>query len=216
MGNYPNDPIKGVKMKILLFVTVLFAAILAQAKQVDIDTSASKVQWLGQKKVPGGDHKGTVGIKKGMINLNEKNELIGGTIIIDMKSITDTDLSGKWKTKLESHLHSEDFFHTKKHPEASYKITKVEKTRSDLLKVTGNLTLRGKTHPESFEIKVDSKKVKKGKLMMASGELEFDRNKYGVTYNSEASVLRKAVKIAKDKIITDKIKLTVNLQTIKI
>jgi len=203
-------------MKTLSFICILFAATFASAKQVSIDVKTSQVQWLGQKKVPGGDHSGIVAVKKGTINLDEKNQLVGGSIVIDMKSIENKDLSGKWKKQLEEHLNSDDFFHTSKHPEATFKITKVEKTRSNLVKATGNLTLRGHTHPETFEIKVDTKKEKKSKFMVATGEIEFNRNKYGITYNSETSVLKKAIKLAKDKIIKDTIKLTVTIQTASI
>lgn len=196
-------------MKSVLFALVLFSVSVAWSKQVPIDTTKSSLEWLGQKKVPGGDHKGTVKIKKGMVNMDKKSMLTGGTLVIDMTTIEDTDLSGKYKKKLEDHLNSEDFFHVKKHPEATFKITKVEPTRSDVFKVTGNLTLRGNTHAETFDVQVK----KKGKIWMASGDIEFDRTKYGVTYNSETSLLKKAVKLAKDKIIKDKIKLTLNLQT---
>ena len=88
-------------MKLLASLVLLFAATLAYGKQVPLDTAGSSLEWLGQKKVPGGDHKGTVALKKGTINLDEKNQLVGGTLVIDMKTITDTDLSGKYKKKLE-------------------------------------------------------------------------------------------------------------------
>ncbi len=204
-------------MKAFVFSLIFFTATMAQAKQVPLDTTSSQVQWKGAKKLPGaGDHTGSVKIKKGTINLNEKNELIGGTIVIDMKSIENKDLSGKYKTKLENHLDSEDFFHIKKHPEANFKITKVEKTRSNLHKVTGNLTLRGETHQESFEIKVDTQKAKKGQILVATGDISINRAKYGVTYNSESNLLKKAVKIAKDKVIKDSIELSLELKTKKI
>ncbi len=204
-------------MKAFFLLTIFLTATIAQAKQVPLDTTSSQVQWKGEKKLLGaGDHTGLVKIKSGTINLNETNELIGGTIVIDMTSIENKDLSGKYKTKLESHLDSEDFFHVKKHPEANFKITKVDKTRSNLYTVTGNLTIRGETHPESFDVVVESKKVKDGKIMIATGEITINRTKYGVTYNSEASVLNKAIKIAKDKVIKDSINLTLELKTQKI
>lgn len=199
-------------MKLLVSICFLLITAVSQAKQVPLDTSASSIQWLGQKKIPGGDHKGTVSVKKGSVNFDKNMKLIGGTIIIDMNSIVDTDLSGKWKTKLEGHLNSEDFFHVSKHQEASFKITKVEPTRSDIFKVTGNLTIRGKTNAETFEIKIG----KKGKIMTATGEVTIDRTKYGVTYNSEAPAYQKITKVAKDKIIKDEIQLTLNLATQKI
>jgi hypothetical protein len=42
---------------------------------------------------------------------------------------------------------------------------------------------------------------------------QLDRAKYGVTYNSETSVLKKAIKIAKDKVIKDMIKISLQLQS---
>ena len=75
--------------------------------------------------------------------------------------------------------------------------------------ITGNLTLRGKTNPETFNLTI----APKGNVMTAEGKLAFDRNKYGITYNSETSVLNKIAKVAKDKVIKDKIELTVSLTT---
>ncbi len=204
-------------MKVFILALTFLLTTYAQAKQVPLDVSASQVTWKGEKKVPGaGDHTGSVKVKKGTINLSEKNELIGGTIVIDMTSIENKDLSGKYKTKLENHLNSDDFFHVKQHPEANFKITKVDKTRSNLYKVTGNLTMRGKTHPETFEIKVTQKTEKKNKFFLATGEIKINRAKYGVMYNSETSVLKKVIKIAKDKVIKDEIHLNLELKTQKI
>ena len=196
-------------MKAILISLILCTSSLVWAKQVPIDTTKSTLNWLGQKKIPGGDHKGTVKIKKGTVNLDKNSKLTGGTLVIDMTTIEDTDLSGKYKKQLEQHLNSDDFFSTTKHPEATFKITKVEPTRANVYKVTGNLTIRKTTHPETFEVTLS----KKGKTWMASGEITFDRTKYGVTYNSETWGIKKAIKIAKDKIIKDTIKLTLNLQT---
>lgn len=199
-------------MKPVLFSVVLIFSSLAFAKQVPLDLKASSIEWLGQKKVPGGDHKGTVSVKKGTVNIDENANLTGGTIVIDMTKIVDTDLSGKWKKKLEDHLNGPDFFDVSNHKEATFKITKVEKTRSNLYKVTGDLTVRGKINQETFELKVS----KEGKTLVAMGKLQFNRTKYGVMYNSEASVLKKAISIPKDKVIKDTISLDVKLQTEKI
>jgi polyisoprenoid-binding protein YceI len=201
-------------MKAIFFCLALFATSLANAKQVPLDLDKSQLNWIGEKKLPGaGDHNGLVKIKKGTVNLNEKMELIGGTIVIDMTSIENKDLSGKYKTKLEQHLNSEDFFHVEKHPEAQFKITKAEKMGPGAYRVTGNMTLRGQTNTETFTIKVETQGKAKQKYLMATGDLELDRTKYGVTYNSEASVLKKAIKIAKDKVIKDKIKISLELKS---
>jgi polyisoprenoid-binding protein YceI len=200
-------------MRATLFICFLLTATLSWAKQIPIDTQASQMQWFGQKKVPGSDHRGTVQLKRGMVNIDKNNQIMGGSLIIDMTSIKNEDLSGRWKTKLENHLNSEDFFHTKKYPKAIFKITKVNTSRSQLVQVIGNLTLRGVTHTESFELKIEKRRENGKSFLVATGEIEIDRNKYGVTYNSETSLINKAIKVAKDKVIKDNIKLTLNLRT---
>lgn len=198
-------------MKSILVLIFLASFNFALAKQVPIDTQASKINWTGEKLIPGDAHTGTVKVKKGTINLDKNNQLVGGTIVIDLTTIDVKDLSGKWKKKLEAHLASDDFFNTKvkDNQDASFKITKVEAGRSNVFTVTGNLTIRGKTNPETFELAVE----KKGKTMLATGEISFNRTKYDVKYNSESGLLKKATSIPKDKVIKDQIKLSLNLQT---
>ena len=66
------------------------------------------------------------------------------------------------------------------------------------------------------------RKNKSGKMetvLTATGDLTFDRTKYGVNYRTEAGFLKaasNAAKFTKDKIIKDDIKLTLSLETQKI
>lgn len=196
-------------MKILISILIALTGSISFAKQVDLDLSTSKINWLGSKKIPGDDHKGSLKFKSGKISLDKKMMLSGGDFTIDMNSIDNTDLKGEWKKKLEGHLKSDDFFAVAKHPTASFKIIKVTPEKNGKMKISGELTLRGKKGKESFI--VDVKKA--GKTMTASGTMTFDRNKYGVTYNSEASVLKKIAKVAKDKIIKDAISVTLEMKT---
>ena len=50
------------------------------------------------------------------------------------------------------HLRSDDFFDAAKFPTATFKSTKVEKLADGKLKVTGDLTLRGTTHPVVLDV----------------------------------------------------------------
>lgn len=193
----------------MVILSILLASFVASAKQVSIDTAKSSIEWVGQKTVPGDDHTGTVKVKEGTIKLDDKMMVTGGTITIDMNSINNKDLTGEWKKKLEGHLKSEDFFAVEKFPEATFKITKVTPSGRNAYQITGNLTLRGKTDTETFNLTI----APQGKVITAEGKLSFDRNKYGITYNSETSVVKKIAKVAKDKVIKDKIELTVNLTT---
>lgn len=193
----------------ICLLSALFIAQITLAKQVPLDPKNSSIEWVGKKKFTGDTHNGTIKIKKGTMNLDDANKLVGGTIIIDMTTIDNKDLSGSYKNKLEDHLRSDDFFDVANNKEASFKITTVTATRSNSYKVSGNMTIRGETHPETFEVIIE----KNGKKMVAKGDIEINRTKYNVSYNQEANLLNKAISIAKDKIIEDKINLTLKLQT---
>jgi len=58
--------------------------------------------------------------------------------------------------KLDEHLQGEDFFDAAKYPEATFRSTKVEKGAGEnRLKVTGDLTLHGVTHPVVLDVTVN-------------------------------------------------------------
>ena len=196
-------------MKFFLILILFFTTNICLAKRVMIDKKQSTIEWTGQKKFVEDNHKGTIKILSGSVNIDEKDNLSGGSIVLDMKSIETKDLSGKWKTKLDDHLRSDDFFDVKNNPEAIYKITKVEPLANGQYRITGNLTLRQKTNVESFDLNIK----KAGNIMTATGDIQINRIKYGVSFNPESSLLKKAVSVPKDKIIKDNIQLKLNLVT---
>ena len=57
----------------------------------------------------------------------EKESLTGGTITMDMQTISCIDLDGDAKKQLESHLLSDDFFGTNFYPTAELEILETEK-----------------------------------------------------------------------------------------
>lgn len=117
-----------------------------------VDAAQSKVVWTGTKVT--GAHTGTVAIKSGTIHVENK-AVIGGEFVLDMNTISSTDLEGEYKDKLDGHLKSADFFDVAQFPEVSFEISKVEAgaTPSDL-KVTGNLTIKGIKKSITFDTKV--------------------------------------------------------------
>lgn len=207
---------KEVTMKLAIAFFMIFGWNVAQAKKatmastkVSIDTASSKINWAGEKIIPGKGHKGTIKIQAGHITMN-RGALAGGEFTINMDSIDSTDLSGSMEGKLVGHLKSPDFFDVKNHPTATFKVTKVSKQGKDLFKVTGDLTLRGTTDSETFTVKI----TKTGKNMIATGKLSLNRKKYKVQYNSEADFLSKAISIPKDKVIKDTVSLDLSLKTV--
>ncbi len=160
---------------LVLGVIALFAMNVSAQKHI-VDAKASKITWLGEK--IGGEHKGTIVLKSG--EFTEKgNKIVSGNFVMDMTSIKDTDLDDEgYRTKLEGHLKSDDFFGVEKHPTANLIITSSEPFKGGKAKVKGDLTIKGKTNPIEFEV-VRSGKSYKGKLVV-------DRSKYDVRYGSKS------------------------------
>lgn len=138
-----------------------------------INTQESQVNWKGKKVT--GSHHGTIQLKDGHFNLEDGN-LIGGEFVMDMTSITVTDLSGENKEKLEGHLKSDDFFGVENHPTSKLIITSVAKRDDGSYGVVGDLTIKNETHPVTFDLDWNENS--------ASTKLSIDRSKYNVRYGS--------------------------------
>ena len=120
---------------------------------IDIDYSKSSITWKGFK--PGGGHTGTLGIKDGKVDLDDKNVPIGGRFTFDMNAIDDKDQSGMMKAELEKHLKSDEFFDVEKYPLATFSITKIDPNSDNdgFYMVTGNLEIKDITNEISFKAK---------------------------------------------------------------
>jgi len=145
----------------------------ANAQEKKIDVKESHITWEGEKVT--GSHDGTIDIKNGYFTI-ENGELKGGEFVMDMSSITVTDLEGDDKGKLEGHLKSDDFFGVKNYPNAKLVITSVAKKGNGTYGVVANLTIKNKTNPVTFNLE--------WKENSASAELTIDRSKYDVRYGS--------------------------------
>ncbi len=77
-------------------------------------------------------------------------------------------------------IRSSAFFNSDKFPEATFASTAIEKTSAKTVRVTGNMTVLGVTHPETFDVLVEAGLAEKGRLgYKAIGT--FNRSKYGMT-----------------------------------
>lgn len=166
--------------KVALLAVLVSGLAFGQTKKL----TSSDVHWWGYKiaKTEASSHDGTVNVKSG--NLVLKNgAVVGGTFVLDMTSLTSTDLTGEYQGKLNGHLKNGDFFEVEKFPTATYKITSVKKnTNKDYnFVVTGNLTVKGKTAPVSFPAKITSAN---GVVTLESDKFSFDRQKFDVAYKS--------------------------------
>lgn len=158
----------------LALTVVLGAAFTANTlEEKKINVKESTVDWEGEKVT--GSHYGTINFKEGHF-IVEDNELKGGEFLIDMRSITVTDLEGEDKGKLEGHLKSDDFFGVQTYPNSKLVITSVAKKSDNTYGVVADLTVKEDTHPVTFDLEWNENS--------ASTELTIDRSKYNVRYGS--------------------------------
>ncbi len=167
-------------MKFLsLSMLFLFIGITVSAQTYTIDSDASNMHWLGQK--VSGSHEGDISLKEGKIKLKEGK--LSGEVIIDMTSITCTDIeNAEYNQKLVGHLENEDFFNVSDHPTAKFKIKEAKKVyRSDAThKIVGDLTIKGITK----EIKIPAKVEMNTDGFSAVASFSIDRTRWDIKYGS--------------------------------
>ncbi len=172
-------------------------------KKVDFDPASSVVKWEGKKVT--GRHEGNIKLKSGDLLMNGK-DIKGGEFVLDMASISDSDLKdAEYNKKLITHLSSEDFFNVVKYPTAVLKIKNaksVEGLTGPTYEITGDLTIKDKTNEVKFPAMV---KIKDGKTT-ATANITIDRTKWEIKYGSG-----KFFAGLGDKVISDEFKLDVAL-----
>jgi polyisoprenoid-binding protein YceI len=177
-------------------------AAATKAEAYKIDAKASSIEWSGTK-ATGQTHTGTIGIKDGQLDVEGK-DIKGGQFTAQMDTITDKDLASnpEYKTKLETHLKSEDFFNVAKFPESSFKIKSVTKKSDVDYMIKGELTMIGKTQEIEFPATV---KMEAGKIM-GTADITIDRTRWDLKYGSGKFFTNLG-----DKLIKDDFKLKLNL-----
>ena len=139
----------------------------------------SEVTWVG-KEFSTKTHEGTLAITDGKIDITSDGQ-IHGEIQINMASIDVTDMKGRGAEKLEGHLKSPDFFGIEKHPHAFIKFhSNQEKIQNTQLDLTGDLTIKGISHPITFTAELFDMKSS----VKAKASLTFDRSLYNVRFRS--------------------------------
>ena len=144
-----------------------------------VDSFESKLVWKGRQ-LSSKEHDGTLDISSGSIEI-DKSGRIFGDIKIDMKSISTTDLEGKWKDKLDGHLKSPDFFNVKDFPTATVTFKgNQNKITNGEINFEGDLTIKGITQITKFSAKINQI----GDKVFATALISFDRSEYDVRYGS--------------------------------
>lgn len=164
-----------------------------------VDTLNSKVQWKGFKvlKTDNTSHIGSIKFESGDVTVKD-GKLESGKFVVNMSSLENEDVKDEeMKTKLESHLKSEDFFEVEKFPTASFEITKI----TDAVEggdynavLDGNLTIKGITKPMTFNANVS---IKEGEISIATEQKDIDREVFGVSFQSpiENGVIKNEINV---------------------
>lgn len=172
------------------------------------DTKQSVIHWTGSK--PTGKHNGTISINEGDVTVKD-GQIQNGTFILDMNSITVTDLKpGDGKEDLESHLKGtspkngeDDFFNVKKYPTGKFIISKVADENGKTI-VYGNLTLKNVTKAVNFPAAVTASD---SLVTIESEPLVINRTYWNINYGS-----RSVFKNLADKFINDEVEIKVSVK----
>ena len=155
-----------------LILTLSFAVPNKALKK--IKSTESNINWLAKKIT--GQHTGTLKFKEGTLEFVD-DQLVGGFFVVDMNSLTVTDLKGFFKKKLEKHLKSDDFFETELHKTARMKITSISGEK-DQYEVTADFTIKGMTQSVIFIMSMEDS--------TASATAALDRTNFGIRYKSSS------------------------------
>ena len=169
-------------MKKTFFTITLLLSISSTSfsqEQLTINIDKSSIKWMGEYTFYFGGHDGFINFKEGYF-IKENNIITGGEFIIDMNSITNTDIENKKGNKsLVDHLKNSDFFDVKKHPLAKLVITKTEYFQDKTIRFNANLTLKGITKPIQFNATPNYHKKS------LTTRFKIDRRKWNINYQSK-------------------------------
>jgi polyisoprenoid-binding protein YceI len=186
---------------LILFVLINHVA-FGQEARYEMNTAKSKILWEATY-IMGGGHEGTLLLTSGnlvMVNTLPKN----GDFVIDMKSMTCSDLTDKQSAlDLVNHLKSDDFFSADKFPQAYFAIVDASPDKlTGELRVTGILQIKEAANTISFPVVLKSH----GGEMIVNAIVVIDRTKWGITYQSKSIFTD-----LKDGVISDLIKINLEL-----
>lgn len=189
-----------MKKLITILISALTFSTFASSTTTNIDSAKSNLEWFATKVT--GAHNGKISLKSGSL-IMEGNSLKGGEFVIDMTSITCTDIgSAEYNKKFVNHLNSDDFFSVSKHNTATLKIKESRLGKGGHFDVVADLTIKGVTKPIMFKANVSKVKGK----TIADAEITFNRTHYGIKYGSGSFFSDLG-----DKMIHDDVKLKVKL-----
>ena len=171
---------KKIKYILMVLAMAVAANLMAQTHQYNNENTI--IKWTGEK--IGGTHYGNISLKEGFLKWDH-DQIVSGVFVVDMKSITNTDLENEsYNKKLVDHLISDDFFGADEYPEAKLELTKSAAFKDGKAMLSGNLTIRDKTHAVEFEAIKDAQ------------ELHEDLRNYGAIQDKDKPLIVSGILLA--------------------
>jgi polyisoprenoid-binding protein YceI len=175
------------------------------ANTITLNATNTTLTWRAEKVT--GKHHGKISVAKGNIAVTKGN-ITGGTIEIDMTSMTCEDLEGEWNQKLIGHLKSDDFFSVEKFKTSNFVIKSTTPLKSDkdgnTHTISGIMTIKGISQNISFPAKISLN----GNALSATGTAVIDRSKFDIRYGSKSFFDNLG-----DKVIYDEFKVEISINT---
>ncbi len=174
-----------LRLSVALIALVYASSLASAADKLTLVEDKSKIDFVGKK--PEGEHKG--GFKKFKVEaLADKEDPTKSSLKIEIQ----TESLWADDAKLEGHLKAPDFFDIKKYPKAVFESTKIDVHGEGEAKITGKLTMLGKTAEVTVPVKVDATDEK----IEISAKFKIDRTKWGMNYGE--GKINKEVEITAD------------------
>lgn len=158
----------------------------------------SHLMWEASK--VGGTHTGTVELVSGFV-LIQDDMIVGADLVVDMTTITVSDLEGGMKESLEKHLKSDDFFAVETYPEVHFVVDSFEAEGTGYM-AEGLLTIKGIAKRISFPVAFE----KSGDSYHIAADFLIDRTERNIMYGST-----KLVDTVKEKALDDSFRLAFDL-----
>ncbi len=169
---------KNIVKFFVFMIATIGIQVSVSAQQFTVDNTQSIVKWNGKKVT--GEHFGTIKIQSGTLEV-KNNAVASAQVSMDMNSIVCEDLTDAGvNAKLVGHLKSDDFFSVEKFPVSKLSLTGVKKLTGNDYEFTGDLTIKGITHPVTFK----ATSALEGSQLKSAGKIVVNRAKYDIRYGS--------------------------------
>lgn len=156
-----------------------------------LDTSKSTIMWNSGEV---GHHIGHIRFQSGSLLFSKNAQPVGGVFIVDMNTIKTADNKDEPKNlETDATIKKTEFFDVSNYPQSKIIVTKIKKAPiSAYYQVSGELTIKGVTHPVEFLAAIQYK----DKEVHVRAEIDLLRRWWGIDYKprpTNTKVLAKPV-----------------------